>query len=190
MKEIEILVKVNDNIEKVLKVFKKFEYIETKEVIDEYYYDPKRANLKPDENNQLSECLRLRQKGNKNYITYKDDVFENRIWLYSNEYETTIDSLEMLKEILKHLGLKKLLTINNKKRIYKYKEYEIALEEVKELGHFIEVEYCTNEEVDVKKIKNEIQKFIDSLGLNVSEELNMGKPEMILRNNKINICNE
>lgn len=76
MREIEILVKVNDNIENVLKTFEKFEYIDTQTVIDEYYYDPKRDNLKPDKNNQLSECLRLRIKGNKKYITYKDDVLK------------------------------------------------------------------------------------------------------------------
>ena len=34
-----------------------------------------------------------------NYITYKDDVFENNTWLYSNEYETEIKDIEVLKEI-------------------------------------------------------------------------------------------
>ena len=51
----------------------------------------------------------------------------------------------------------------------------------------MEVEYCTNEDVDVKLIKKEIQNFIDGLGLNVSEELNMGKPEMYMKKNNIYI---
>lgn len=51
MKEIEILVKINDDIDKVLEIFERFEYIDTQIVIDEYYYDPKRGNLKPDINN-------------------------------------------------------------------------------------------------------------------------------------------
>lgn len=96
----------------------------------------------------------------------------------------------MVKEILKRLGLKQLLIIKNKKKIYKYNKYEIVLEDVENLGYFIEVEYCTYDDVNVKEIKNEIQKFIDSLGLNVSEELNMGKPEMILRNRKIVVDDE
>lgn len=90
MKEIEILVELNEDINKVLEKFKEFNYISKELVIDEYYYDPKRDNLKPNKNNQINECLRLRQKENKNYITYKDDVFENNIWLYSNEYKTQI----------------------------------------------------------------------------------------------------
>lgn len=190
MKEIEILVKINDDINKVLKKFEQFQYIDTELVVDEYYYDPRRPNLKPDSNNQLSECLRLRKKGTKKIITYKDDVFENGKWLYSNEYETEIKSMETLKKILSKMGLKKLLVIKNTKKVYKYDKYEIVLEDVEKLGYFMEVEYCTSDDVNVQEIKNEIQKFINSLNLKVSEELNMGKPEMILRSNKIKIENE
>lgn len=190
MKEIEILVKINDDIDKVLEIFERFEYIDTQIVIDEYYYDPKRDNLKPDTNNQIKECLRLRQKGNKNYITYKDDVFEGTTWLYSNEYETEVASIEVLNQILNKLGLKKLITIKNKKTIYKYQDYEIVLEDVEDLGYFMEVEYCTNDDVDVKEIKNNIQTFINTLGLSTSEELNIGKPEMMLNKKNITIINE
>ena len=51
----------------------------------------------------------------------------------------------------------------------------------------MEVEYCTNDDVDVKLIKKEIQSFIDSLKLNVSKELNMGKPEMYMKKHNIRI---
>ena len=87
--------------------------------------------------------------------------------------------------ILEKIGLKELITIHNKKRTYKYKEYEIVLETVKDLGYFIEVEFCTDKDIDIKKKKEEIQNFIDSLCLDVSKELNIGKPEMML--NKLNI---
>ena len=73
----------------------------------------------------------------------------------------------------------------NIKKIYKKDKYEIALENVENLGYFMEVEYCTDDDVDVKKIKAEMQQFIDNLGLNISEELNMGKPEMMIK--KLNI---
>ena len=98
--------------------------------------------------------------------------------------------MNIIKEILNRLGLKKLLVIKNNKKIYKYNNYEIVLEDVENLGYFMEVEYCTSDDVDVKEIKNEIQDFIDGLELNVSEELNMGKPEMILRNQGIKVENE
>lgn len=187
MKEIEILVEVYDDINKAKDSLKKFKYEGMKKTIDEYYYDPLRNTLKPDDNNKIYHCLRLRQKNNEYFITYKDDVFDGKKWLYSNEYETKIESIDMLKEIFNRLGLVKFIEINNEKEIYKYDEYEIALENVKDLGIFLEVEYSTNDDVDVKQIKKNIQDFINSLNINVSDELNIGKPEMYLKKHNIKL---
>ena len=187
MKEIEILVEIYDQIDKVKGVLNKFNYIGVKETLDEYYYDPKREDLKPDKDNKLYKCLRLRRKDTDYYITYKDDVFDNGKWLYSNEYETKVESIDIARSILNKLGLIKFIEINNKKTIYRFDKYEITLEEVKDLGLFLEVEYCTSDDIDVKEIKKEIQKFIDSLNIKVSEELDMGKPELYLRKNSIKI---
>lgn len=185
MKEIEILVEVKDDIDTVKNKLKDFEYVGLNHTIDEYYYDSLRDDLKPDNNNQLANCLRLRAKNDNYYVTYKNDVFEGEKWLYSNEYETKIESIEMMKEVFERLGLKKFLEIDNNKEIYKTDKYEIALEDVKDLGIFLEVEYCTDEDVDVSKIKEGIQEFIDKLEINVSEELNMGKPEMYMHKHNI-----
>lgn len=185
MKEIEILVEVYDEPQEIIEKLNKFEFKGIKETTDVYFYDPKRDNLKPNDDMQIDECLRIRTKNNEHYITYKVDKFdENGKWLYSDEYETKFADLDMLNIIINKLGLKELLTINNSKRTYVTDKYEIVLETVKDLGYFLEVEYCTNEDVDVKEIKKEIQHFIDSLELNVSDELNMGKPEMMLRRKK------
>ena len=187
MKEIEILVEVYDDLEVVRKKINSFEYVGLKKTIDEYYYDPKREDLKPDGNNQLFHCLRLRSKGENFSVTYKDDVFDGDKWLYSNEYETNVDSLDMMRKIFDRLGLKRFIVIDNDKEIYKTDKYEVTLENVRDLGIFMEVEYCTNDDVDVVMIKREIQKFIDELGINVSEELNIGKPEMYLKKHNIKV---
>jgi len=187
MKEIEILVEVYDDINDIKDRFKEYNYIGLKHTIDEYYYDPKREELKPDKNKELNHCLRLRTTNNEYSITYKDDIFENGKWLYSNEYETKVENIDITREIFNKLGLKKLIEIDNKKETYKYNEYEIVIEDVKNLGLFMEVEYCTNEDIDIKKKKEEIQDFIDNLDINVSKELNMGKPEMYMKKNNINI---
>ena len=74
MKEIEILVEVKDDIDTVKNKLKDFEYVGLNHTIDEYYYDPLRDDLKPDNNNQLANCLRLRAKNDNYYVTYKNDV--------------------------------------------------------------------------------------------------------------------
>ncbi len=185
MKEIEILVEVYDDIKKIKEIFKKFQYVGLKKTVDEYYYDPLRDTLKPDKTGGLNHCLRLRTKNDEYSITYKDDVFDNGKWLYSDEYETKVESITMVKNIFDRLGLVKFMEIDNDKETYIFEDYEIVIENVKDLGLFMEVEYCTNEDVDVKEIKNKIQDFINSLGINVSEELNMGKPEMYMKKHNI-----
>lgn len=182
MKEIEILVEVYSKKEFVNDVFKKFNYIGEKETIDTYYYDPKRENLKPDKSLRLTEAFRLRKKDGKNYITYKIDNFDdNNIWLYSDEYETEVLDYNTIEKIIDKLELKPLIVINSKKKTYTHGDYEIVFEEVSGLGNFLEVEYCTDADIDINIIKKKIQSFIDELGLDVSDELNMGKPEMMLK---------
>ena len=51
----------------------------------------------------------------------------------------------------------------------------------------MEVEYCTDKDVSIKKVKKEIQEFIDELKLDVSKELNLGKPEMMIKEKNIKI---
>lgn len=104
MKEIEVLVEVLDSSENVIDKLKKFKYEGEKETRDIYYVDPLKENLKPNLQNQLNECFRLRNKDDKSYITYKKDYFEeNRKWLYSDEYETKVESYEIFQEIIKKI---------------------------------------------------------------------------------------
>lgn len=142
-----------DDIKKIKEAFKGFAYIGLKKTIDEYYYDPLRDNLKPDKKVGLNHCLRLRQKMMNIQLICKDDVFENGKWLYSNEYETKVELLSITKQIFKKLGLIKFIEIDNGKETYTFKDYEIVIENVKDLGLFLEVEYCTDIDGDVKMEK-------------------------------------
>ena len=182
MKEVEILVEVKETKENVLEKLNKYEYVGTKHTVDTYYYDPLRDNLKP-ENLSLKECFRTRVKGDKNYITYKVDNFDSdHNWIYSDEYETEVKDMAQVKNIVNHLGLKELVIIDSTKNFFNFENYEIEFETVKDLGNFLEVEYQATEDFNnVLEVKSKIQEFINNLGFSVSEELNMGKPELMLR---------
>ena len=182
MKEIEVLKELYTDIETSKNKLNNSTYVGCQTTIDTYYYDPLRNNLKPNESNQLKECFRTRKKHNKYYITYKIDKYdEEGKWLYSDEYETLIGSIKVIEQIIKQLGLKELLTIKNKKTEYINDGYSIVLEEVENLGNFIEVEKCTDEDIDVKREKQRIDKFMKGLNLETSQELYLGKPEMMLK---------
>ena len=69
MKEVEILVKVNSQIKEVLEKLKNFKFEGIKDVHDIYYHNPSTKKCSPNEKNELTECLRIRQKDGKTYIT-------------------------------------------------------------------------------------------------------------------------
>lgn len=185
MKEIEILIEVKSSKEKALKALEKFEFVGTKEVIDVYFVNPLRKDLQPDENGRLNNCYRIRSKDGKASMAYKIDHFNGTEWSHSDEHEMSIGDFQTALEINRHLGFEELVRIDNKKSTFMTKDYEIVLEDVANLGLFMEVEKL--EEVaddDVEKTKEEIRTFLKSLDIEFGEEKNAGKPELMLRKKK------
>ncbi|MFA7662911.1 MAG: CYTH domain-containing protein, partial [Patescibacteria group bacterium] len=96
--------------------------------------------------------------------------------------ETEVTDFEATLKIINHLGLEPLVEIDNTKYTYLTNKYEIVLEVVKDLGIFLEVEFLTVDNAsDIEVLKNEIREYIKSFGFKDFEELNMGKPELMLR---------
>lgn len=189
MREIEILVEVFDKKKDALKILNRFDSIGVKKITDTYFYDPLRSDLKPDKIGRLKKCLRLRQKDEIDYLTYKIDHFgKNDTWIHSDEHEIKISDLNMATKILTDLGMEVLVEIKNEKHTFIYKNYEIVLEEVKDAGIFMEVEYLKPpNEKEVDELKEEIRQFIKTLPIKIGEELNSGKPELILKKKGIKI---
>ncbi len=182
MKEVEILVKLSNSFDSVKSKLDKLNFQGIKKTLDLYFYDPKRHNLKPDKNFMLKECFRLRSKDDKNYFTYKIDNFDNSgNWTYSDEHETEIADFDSALKIISHLGLEPLVEIDNTKYTYLTDNYEIVLEDVKGLGTFLEVELLTvDDSSDIEALKTIIRDYIKSFGFQF-KELNIGKPELMLK---------
>jgi predicted adenylyl cyclase CyaB len=186
MKEVEILVEVFDKKDKVLEILKKFEFKGSKKITDIYFLNPFTKDLKIINNKCPRKWFRVRKKEDKCLFCFKEDVYKKDKWLYSNEYETEAKDFDALVKIIEKLGFKELLTINNLKHTFETKDYEIVFEEVKDLGLFLEVEKLdVKDHENIDKIKEEMQKFIDSLGIKVSKELDMGKAELLIKKKKI-----
>lgn len=181
MREIEILVELKETLPQVLDKLSGLPARGVKRTIDTYFFDPLRNNLKADEHGKLMECCRLREKSGKCFVTYKKDHYNGNIWSYSDEYETEIADMKALEKVFDCLGLQKLVTVDNLKHTFETTDYEIVVEEVKDLGCFLEVEALhDNEATPVQDIKEKIWAFIRDLGLQTGAELNSGKPELLL----------
>lgn len=182
MKEVEILVEVKSSLKDALSSLEKYKYSGVKETTDRYFFDPLRLNLQPDTEGRLLECFRIRLRGGHAFMTYKVDIFKNKVWQHSEENEIQVSDSSVASAIIKSLGLKELVVIKNRKHIFVTNKYEIALEEVDDLGLFLEVEALdTKVHVNIEKIKKGIRGFVADLDLQVGQELNLGKPELLLR---------
>ncbi len=193
MKEIEILYSLKEDIKSaerkvenfVFQGGEKFEIKGEERVIDTYYNSVKFKDLDPDENNKLRSSFRIREKDGGCSIAHKNDIFDkSNIWVYSNELETAVVETSILKGILKELHFQELVKIDNIKKRYESSNYELVLESVAGLGDFIEIEYKSKTEIselEVFGVKQSIRGLINNLEINIGEELNSGKPELMLK---------
>ncbi len=185
MREIEILAELFDSVEEVHEILKKFDYKGNKRTVDVYFYDPLRSDLQMNADGKLMACCRIREKNGKGYVAYKTDHYENGKWQYSDEYETEVADASVLKEVFFRLGLRELVTVDNVKHTYVTPDYEIVIEEVKNLGNFIEVEVLHDDEnLTVSDLKKKAIDFMNSLQFRFGKELNAGKPELLLKKQK------
>lgn len=85
----------------------------------------------------INEWLRIGIRGNKKILNYKN--WYNK--MYCDEYEVEIDNEVNLDKIFKIPGMKEITIVNKVRDTYFYlNKYEIALDHVKKLGYFIEIE--------------------------------------------------
>jgi adenylate cyclase, class 2 len=180
MKDIEIEVQVriekSDALKKFLTEHAKF--ISENQQIDEYFTPAHRnfVAVKP-----IKEWFRIREEKGKYTINYKNWQYEGEaLAQYANEYETAIGDKDAARKILIALDLKPLIVVNKTRKKYMYKDYEIALDTVTDLGNFVEVEYKGETAVDPKATVNEMIEFLKTLNCGTMELNNGGYPMLLL----------
>ena len=183
MKEIEILVSVSGSPAKIRRQLRRIGSPTVSRTIDQYYFDPKRSDLRPNRSGRLMRCFRLRDRAGKFTLTYKVDRFDRRgKWKYSDEHETLIEDGNVMRKIIQHLGLQMLVCVDSIKHVYRQGVYEIVYEQVKGLGQFLEVELKSHtSNTSPVKAKAAVWQYIKKLELHTGPELNAGKPELLLQ---------
>lgn len=81
------------------------------------------------------------------------------------EHEVTVNSRPELESMLALLGFDPALAIYKERRTAHYKDWEICLDDVEELGSFIEVERLIGHEEDVEPVRQAMLAFLESLGV-------------------------
>lgn len=127
-----------------------------KHQMDEYYNHPSIDTRK------TNEYIRLRYNSGKN-----NGIFAHHINIadgVNKEFEVPVEDVKTFKKILENLEFPILGIIDKKRETFKLGEFTITIDEVKDIGNFVEIE-TEGEQTDVKEKKSSCVNMLSKLGL-------------------------
>lgn len=182
MKEIEIKVQIQ-RISKLLSFLEKdAKLVKEERQVDEYF-SPKEHSFIAEE--PVKEWLRLRNENGKVSLNHK-------LWHYDadgrsnycDEYETSVENADELKNILIALRFEPIITVDKNRKSYLYKKYEISLDQVKSLGEFVEIELRDSTE-NPEGATKEMMEFLKKFDVGTIERNYKGYPKLLLERTKL-----
>ena len=180
--EVEIKIKLSKTrFEKIKKVLSKIaKRIKSSHHIDAYYNPIYKSFLKP---KYPFEWSTIRERDGIVKLNYKHWYPEGvKNTTHCDELETKISDKIQMQKILKALHFENFVTIDKKRLAYEYKkELEIALDQVKGLGYFIEVESINNTG-GVQKAHKKLLEFLQKeLGISKTQTIPGGYAAEMMR---------
>ncbi len=112
--------------------------------------------------------LRIRETPEKTIFTLKqhpDRTQSGNPASMPIEHEVVVDSRSEMEAMLGLLGFQEAIQIRKQRQSAHYKEWEICLDDVEELGSFIEVEQLAEHDADVPEVSAALANFLLSLGI-------------------------
>lgn len=100
---------------------------------------------------------RIRERGDKRHVEFKEIKRAG----VSMEFSAPLASLESGFNFLEKLDFEKAFNISKVREIYKYKDFEISLDNVEQLGFFIEIEHLSKKDDDKTKALKECQDLLN-----------------------------
>jgi len=173
MQEIEVKVKTKDNDEVIRQleaagcVFSQaieqddMTYATTKESMDAFM----RSKV----------FVRIRQvTGGDTIFTVKYDEVRHEIGMAALEHEVRVDSAEELDAMLQIMGFKRIVRVKKSRRKTTYKNYEICVDDVEELGSYMEIEKLAEKDADPHTVHEELVGVLESLGIDLEGRVSKG----------------
>lgn len=138
------------------------------------YFVPAHRNFLAKE--KVNEWLRIRETKNKITLNYKNWYPDG---IHCKEFETNIEDVVALKKIFESLDFKEIVVVEKLRSIWIYKGVEIAIDEVKDLGSFIELE--SKIDLDFEDVKKLLYSMLEELKVEVGAQDFRGYPYMLIK---------
>lgn len=157
MIEVEIRAKVQ-SLEPSKERLKKLnvEFLETEKQID-YIFG--RAKDLDKDHKIIEGCFsaRIRERGDKRNVEFKE-IKRTGVGM---EFSSPLASLESGFNFLKKLDFEEAFTISKIRENYKYQDFEICLDNVEQLGFFIEIEHSNKDDNDKTEALEKCQDLLN-----------------------------
>jgi len=140
---------------------------------DTYYSVPYRDFAKTDE------ALRIRVQNNKYFFTYKGPKMDS-ISKTRKEYEVEVNDADLLGNILSSMSFIPVATIVKKRKKYRLGDFIISLDEVRNLGDFMEVEVSIRDSKSHEEKLESVFRVFEKLGIGREASIRKSYLEMIL----------
>lgn len=192
MKQIEITVRLNENMQSAIRKLEMQGFKKIREgEIDDLYMTSKLNELKKDNiQNILKKSVLLRNLKFENKeikkITYKNkEIDENGNVISEEKTNLDCNDLEKAKDLFEHLEFEELIKVRYKIIVYSKDEVEYAFQDVENLWTLIEYENTedfTGKSLDeINDTKNNMYNEIKNTGVNLTDEMDVKKAyELIL----------
>ncbi len=132
---------------------------------------------------KTDEALRIRVQDGISFLTYKGPKLD-KISKTRKEVEVKIIDAKNMGQILTSLGFSPVTTVTKKRKNFRIGDFFIALDEVRDLGNFIEIEISLKDAKNFDEKVQSIFKFMEKLGISRESTIRESYLEMILEKNK------
>jgi len=179
-KDIEIEVQVQIEKLKPLKEFleKEAKFDSSMRQLDEYFTPIHRNFL---DKRPVAEWLRLRETDGRCSITYKNWHYgKDKRSTHADEYNSNLESFDQMRKVFQAIDIKSIAKVDKTRKSWIYKDWEISLDKIKNLGDFVEIEYKGKKAVDPKIETTKMIQFLKDLGCGKIVRNYVGYPFLLL----------
>jgi len=176
--EVEIQVIIKDPVSAQSKLEKIGKFVRSRQQTDKYFVTPQKNFFAKD---MPDEYLRVRYEGDRSHLNYSFIHFQSNGWIDStDEYETIVDKPEVVEEIFNKIGLIPKVTVQKTRKYFDCGDFEVTLDEVKDLGNFMEVE-AKKDFGGVAKTRKACEDFLNNLGIDHINNQEKGYPRLLYK---------
>ena len=144
---------------------------------DTYYIPPHKDFLAQ---RPISDWLRIRETDNGASINFKHWHNQGNAQAVScDEFESHIESADAVKNIFAQLDIKEAVIVEKKRGIWNYKGVEVALDQVTDLGTFIEIE-AKGDFSSIPEAEKHLYDVLKELGAEIGKQDRKGYPHLLL----------